>query len=861
MSATAPAAPLAPPSWPRAVLAVFRHQLRLLIHSRLTLAFQLAFLIALPVAVFLVGDFFAADSASLDLMLGFLPWVALVFVPALAMKTFVGRALDREREFLMTLPLPPGAVALGAWLAGAVVLLATLAFTAPFAATVAWLGEPDYGAMAAGYLGAACLLLSFYAVGLFASAVAASEIGAFVVAVALLFLLLLFGWDGVGRLAPGGLAAGPLQVAAFVSPKFWMERIATGDVELKAVAYFALLSALALAGAGWGLASRAAPGPRRSLGFAAAGVVAAALAAGLVAVIPSRLALDLTDQRVFTLSPGTQQIVRSAPEGSRIELYWSASGADIPSAIRAYADRVADLLKLAAERSGGRLSFSAQDPEPDSAVERQALAAGVQRTPLSSGDAFILGAAFVSGERRTSIAYFDQRREGLLEYDVATALAGLARTRVPRIGVVSPLLAPGDRTATDTGFNAIGELRRAYDVAIIPAFADTLPEGLDALVVIGATFLKREMLYAIDQAVMRGMGLIVMIDPRLRLSPASDRATPQPSTEVDDISDLLLAYGVRYRGDGVVGDAGLATPVADATEKTVVFPFWMRFARGNVSASHAVTAGLGDLMFVEPGAFDVAPGAALVSTTDAAGALAPAEMAKTPATLAAAFRPGGGRRVVAAEVDGPFRSAYPAAPDGSPGRYVRESGTPAAVFAIADVDWILDPFAYEPAGEPGAVRKARNDNVALFLNMAERATGGGGLIAIRSRGQARRPLTRIAALARDLSQEDKDARGAAMARVAEVERRIAQLPAAAGVSGVADLPADVQARVMELRAALAPDRKILRAFQARDRAALETLRARTIAVNLAAGPALALGFAGLVAVARRRRQRRAAPAL
>ncbi|MFJ5488441.1 HlyD family type I secretion periplasmic adaptor subunit [Hansschlegelia beijingensis] len=126
--------------------------------------------------------------------------------------------------------------------------LVTLLLTTPLVATLAYLGEPDFGAVAAGYLGAACLLVAFYAIGLFASALARSEVGAFVIALAMLFVLLLFGWDGVGRLAPGSSTARPFDVLAFASPKFWLDQLATGEVQLRALAYFALLTALAVAG-------------------------------------------------------------------------------------------------------------------------------------------------------------------------------------------------------------------------------------------------------------------------------------------------------------------------------------------------------------------------------------------------------------------------------------------------------------------------------------------------------------------------------------------------------------------------------------------------------------------------------------
>lgn len=843
--------PLPPPSWVAAVAATFRHQLRMLLHSRLTLVFQLAFLIATPVAVFLVGDFFAAGEASIDLMLGFLPWIALVFTPALAMKTFAGRPLDREREFLLTLPLPVGAIAVGAWAAGSAALIATLAFTAPFAVTVAWLGAPDFGVMAAGYLGAALLLVSFYAVGLFASAAARSEIGAFALAVAILFLLLMLGWDGFGRLAPAG-AGGGLENAAYASPKFWMERIASGRVEFRALLYFVGLTGLALVGAALALDARRGPGRAAVLGAGA--LAGGALLVALVAAVPSRLALDVTAARRFTLSEGTLDIVRRLPDGARIDLYRSAgSDAGTPAAIRAYAAEVRELLDLMADGSDGRLSVAIHDAEADAASGDAAEAAGVRRVPLSSGDAFYLGATISADGRRVAIPYLDQRREGLLEYDLATGLSGLSRTGARKIAIVTPLLAPGDPNAAETGLNAVAELRRAYDVAIVPPFADRLPDDLDAIVVMGATFLKREMLYSIDQAVMRGAGLIAMIDPRLRLSPSNDKATPQPSEEIDDLSDLLLRYGLRYLGAEVVGDAALATPVADGSQQTLAFPYWMRFGPSGISRTHAVSADLRDLLFVEPGAFAGPAEATLVETTAAAGALPVRDLAeRTPAAATALFRPGGGARTIAAEVDGAFESAFPAPPGEASVVHLPRAAKPAAVFAVADVDWILDPFAYEPETEPGAPRRPRNDNVAFFLNMAERAAGGGELIAIRSRGEARRTLSRVEALARDLSDADREERAAALTRIAEVEKRIAELPAAAGVADLSQLPPEVRARVAEFRAALAPDRRTLREFDRREKSALERLRARVILFNLIGGPALALAFAGLAALTRRR---------
>ena len=162
----------------------------------------------------------------------------------------------------------------------------------------------------------------------------------------------------------------------------------------------------------------------------------------------------------------------------------------------------------------------------------------------------MLGATFEHGDRVGRIGYLDPRRERLLEDDIAVALSGLGQERTPRIGILSPLLSPSAAASPRDGLAVLEEVQRAYDVAIIPYFAGELPD-LDLLLVIDAAILKPEMLHAIDQHVMRGKGLIVMLT-RIAVPPASAQVTWQPSEAINDISDLLLRYGVRYRGEEVV---------------------------------------------------------------------------------------------------------------------------------------------------------------------------------------------------------------------------------------------------------------------------------------------------------------------
>ena len=70
------------PTWLNGILGTFRHELRLLLFSPLSYLIQLGFLATLSAFVFLVADFYTTDEASIRTMLTFLPWVALILVPA-----------------------------------------------------------------------------------------------------------------------------------------------------------------------------------------------------------------------------------------------------------------------------------------------------------------------------------------------------------------------------------------------------------------------------------------------------------------------------------------------------------------------------------------------------------------------------------------------------------------------------------------------------------------------------------------------------------------------------------------------------------------------------------------------------------
>ena len=539
-------------------------------------------------------------------------------------------------------------------------------------------------------------------------------------------------------------------------------------------------------------------------------------------------------------------------------MYWSAGEASVPVPIKSHARRVKNLLRTLAGKSGGRLTVRAVDPEPDTEDELQAIREGVWRVPMSSGDQFYLGATFRHGPRVAKIPYFDIRRDRLTEYDIAVALNGLTKTRTPKIGVMSPLLPSTTAVEDREGLSFMAELRRAYDIAVIPYFKDALPEGLDLLILIDTTILKREMLYAIDQFLMAGGGLIVMMDPFVRFDPGSNVVTPQPSEDINDISDLVLAYGVRYLGGDVVGDVQAAAPVSDQREVRLSFPYWMRLTGESLSTAHAVTAGLNEVFFVEAGALALEDGAralALVSTTDKSGTRPRTGFAdKTPRALALDFKADGRRRIIAAAVHGPFQSAFTTPPeDAGAAGHLGASVRDAALFVIADVDWLFDPFPLQKIDVGGqAIVRPLNDNIAFLLSMVEYASGDPALISIRSRGKLDRPFTRVADLFRAAEQRFREEEQAVARSVSEIENRIVELPDMAGITDPDQLPAEIRDELGRVQTELLAARRKLRDIRRKIRGEVDRLGQQLTIINLISGPLLTLVFGvGILALRRR----------
>lgn len=150
--------------------------------------FIVIFLVLQGTLTFNMGNFFERDQADLNPFFTFIPWVFLLLIPAITMRLWAEERRLGTIELLLTLPVTQWQAVLGKFFAAWMFCGVALALTFPFVLTVNFLGQPDNGVIASGYVGSLLVAGAFLSIGSAMSAVTRNQVIAFVLAVSLCFI-------------------------------------------------------------------------------------------------------------------------------------------------------------------------------------------------------------------------------------------------------------------------------------------------------------------------------------------------------------------------------------------------------------------------------------------------------------------------------------------------------------------------------------------------------------------------------------------------------------------------------------------------------------------------------------------------
>ena len=172
----------------RNIVTIAERELAAYFATPVATVFIVIFLVLQGTLTFNMGNFFDRDQADLNPFFTFIPWVFLLLIPAITMRLWAEERRLGTIELLLTLPITQWQAVLGKFLAAWLFCGIALALTFPFVITVNFLGNPDNGVIASGYVGSMLIAGAFLSVGAAMSAATRNQVIAFVLAVAICFV-------------------------------------------------------------------------------------------------------------------------------------------------------------------------------------------------------------------------------------------------------------------------------------------------------------------------------------------------------------------------------------------------------------------------------------------------------------------------------------------------------------------------------------------------------------------------------------------------------------------------------------------------------------------------------------------------
>ncbi|HET8899052.1 MAG TPA: ABC transporter permease [Rhodanobacteraceae bacterium] len=221
-----------------AVWQIYRRELGGYLVTPLMAVFLLLFLVLAGVMTFVVGGFYERGQADLQPFFESVPWLFLLLGPALGMRMWAEERRSGSLELLFSLPLRSSQVVAGKFLAAWTCAALALVLTMPIWLIVNYLGRPDNGVIAVGYLGSLVLAGLYLAIGSAASALTRSQPMAFTVAAAICLALLLAGYPPLHDAIAVAFGAAVADAAAELGVGDRFAAIARGVLVARDVVYF-----------------------------------------------------------------------------------------------------------------------------------------------------------------------------------------------------------------------------------------------------------------------------------------------------------------------------------------------------------------------------------------------------------------------------------------------------------------------------------------------------------------------------------------------------------------------------------------------------------------------------------------------
>ncbi|MFT7470196.1 MAG: ABC-type uncharacterized transport system involved in gliding motility auxiliary subunit [Kiritimatiellia bacterium] len=624
----------------------------------------------------------------------------------------------------------------------------------------------------------------------------------------------------------------------------------------------------------------------------------------VISSLPS-VRIDLTQDDLYSLSPGTKNIVSNLQGPLEIMFFYSESATEDTPQIRTYANRVQELLREIVIASNNQISLSVIDPQPFSEEEDLATQFGIQAVPISQGAPGIYFGLVVAqpedrennpqGRAAETLPLIRPELEQFLEYEFMKLITKVNEPDLQVVGLLTEL-------DIDGGFDPVAGqatqqwmimdiIRQLYVVQRVDNTVGEIDEEIDILMIVHPQGLSEQMLYAVDQFVMRGGKTMVFLDPNAdSMVSRTQQGNLIPAGMSSELPGLLEAWGIEFPGDKVLTDNELALRVSMGQGQRPIAHLGMLGAQRNfLTQSDSVTSRLETINMSSPGVIRQAAGASsrfealIVSSSDSM--LMDARLLEDvtdPSILFDEFVSEGISHTIAARISGVIETAFP---DGRPidpvevtdeevdesdseitdavvaeeepvPEHLSSSSSEVNILVFADTDMLSDRMWVQVGQFMGQrIPRPFSNNGDMVINALDNLSGGADLSSIRGRGTYSRPFTRVIQLQRQADDRLRVEEAELLDRLAEAEASLAELNQDENGELVGQVTPEIQAEVDRFNEQMLETRRSLRDVQYQLTEDIEQLGANLKLINTALIPVLLSLLALLLSYLRAQRRK------
>ena len=583
--------------------------------------------------------------------------------------------------------------------------------------------------------------------------------------------------------------------------------------------------------------------------------------------------IDLTQNKLFTLSKGTINILNNLEEPVQLDFYFSQKAMNDFPLLANYGIRVRDMLEELATHAHGKLILNIIEPETFSEAEDQAVASGLRTVSVSANsDRVYFGLVGTnSTDDEKVIPFFQTNRESALEYDLTKLIYNLAYPDKRIVGVYSqlPIIGKkGDQTAPT--WTIINALKEFFEIINLNENIDALNQKIDVLMLVHPKKLNTETLYAIDQYLLKGGKAIIFLDPlaeqdRTQPDAASPSVMPILYSYLDEI---LEKWGLKISKGKIAVDINAAMRVQASGPRgpqEIDYLPWLRLTEKNFNSEDFSTSELNVLHMGTVGAIENIEGeeikvevTPLIQTSKQSTKLERDLILfqRDPTVILNNFKSDEKNLLIAARIKGKVQTVFP---DGLPvdenkeqlmdDDFINEGNI--NVILVSDTDILADHFWIRKQDMLGvSVPQPISNNGDFVINSIENLSGSTDLISLRGRGKYSRPFVRVETIRKQAESEFREREKELQVALQETENEIRKLQQEQGNEKSYLLNNKLTAEIEKFRNERLATRKELRSVQHDLRKNIEKLGSQLRFINIGLIPLLITLLALIIGIYR-----------